>query len=122
MNAHIVVTPLLCSSICQPQQIQVWDGDTFRLQVQGDIEKIRIVNIDAPEIEGKCPYETELAQRAKRRLSELLQGGEIEIMREGNDRYRRTLATIRIDGRDAGDILVGEGLARTWTGRREPWC
>lgn len=25
------------------------------------------------------------------------------------------------DGRSIGDILVSEGLARTWTGR-QPWC
>jgi endonuclease YncB( thermonuclease family) len=26
------------------------------------------------------------------------------------------------DGRSLGDILVSEGLARTWSGRRQPWC
>ena len=26
------------------------------------------------------------------------------------------------DGRSLGDRLVAEGLARTWTGRRQPWC
>jgi endonuclease YncB( thermonuclease family) len=26
------------------------------------------------------------------------------------------------DGRSLGDQLVSEGLARTWSGRREPWC
>ena len=25
-------------------------------------------------------------------------------------------------GEKVGDQLVSEGLARTWTGRREPWC
>ncbi|PAP96113.1 thermonuclease family protein [Mesorhizobium wenxiniae] len=38
------------------------------------------------------------------------------------DRYGRTLATIEVDGRDVGDILIGEGLARPWTGKRRPWC
>ena len=59
---------------------------------------------------------------AKQRLAELLDGGRIEIVRQGADRYGRTLAAIRVDGVDVGDQLVREGLARTWAGRREPWC
>ena len=26
------------------------------------------------------------------------------------------------DGHSIGDQMVAEGLARTWSGRREPWC
>ena len=83
---------------------------------------MRIFNIDAPEIEGECAYETNLAQRSKNRLATLLAGQRVEIRRQGTDRYGRTLAALSVNGVDAGDILVHEGLARTWTGRREPWC
>ena len=38
------------------------------------------------------------------------------------DRYSRTLATIKVDGRDVGKIMIAEGLARPWTGKRRPWC
>ena len=38
------------------------------------------------------------------------------------DRYGRKLRIITRGGRSLGDVLVAEGLARTWTGRREPWC
>ena len=85
-------------------------------------EAVRIFNIDAPEIEGQCAYETDLALQSKIRLAELLKGQRIEILHQGTDRYGRTLAAIRVEGRDVGDILVSEGLARTWAGRREPWC
>ena len=96
----------------------VVDGDTFWLEG----EKIRISNIDAPELEARCSSERRLAVAATRRLAELLGGGELQIRREGTDRYDRMLATIRIGGRDVGDQLVADGLARTWSGRREPWC
>lgn len=80
-------------------------------------------NIDSPEIEGKCHYERDLAQRSKRRLATLLQGHRVEILRpDTNNCYGRTLAVIHVDGHDLGDQLVSEGLARTWTGRRQPWC
>jgi endonuclease YncB( thermonuclease family) len=39
-------------------------------------EKIRLQSIDAPEIDGKCLYEKDLAQRAKYRLNEILSGVE----------------------------------------------
>jgi endonuclease YncB( thermonuclease family) len=38
------------------------------------------------------------------------------------DRYGRKLRIVTRGGRSLGDVLVAEGLARTWTGRREPWC
>ncbi|RJL15811.1 thermonuclease family protein [Paracoccus siganidrum] len=122
MLSHIVVSVLLCTASCEPAEIRVWDGDSVRLGPGRQGEAVRIFNIDAPEIEGRCASESDLALRSKMRLAELLRGRRIEILRQGTDRYGRTLAAIRVDGRDVGDILVSEGLARTWAGRREPWC
>lgn len=95
------------------------DGDT----VWVDGEKIRISGIDAPEIEGKCHFERNLAEQAKHRLSELLSAEPFVVARTGEDRYGRTLATIhlRYSG-DVGLIMVRDGLARPWVGRRMPWC
>ena len=84
-------------------------------------EKIRLADIDAPEIKGRCPYEKALAIKARNRLVQILRRP-YRIYREGEDRYGRTLAVITVDGRSVGDVLIAEGLARTWTGRREPWC
>lgn len=100
-----------------PRDNCVHDGDT--IWVEG--EKIRIADIDTPELKGRCPYETRLAIAARDRLLELLRA-DYRIHREGVDRYGRTLAVITVNGRSIGDTLVSEGLARTWSGRREPWC
>ena len=122
MNSHIIVSVLLCTLSCEPAEIRVWDGDSIRLGLTNQAEVIRIFNIDAPEIEGQCANESDLAQRSKNRLAALLAGQRVEINRQGADRYGRTLAAITVNGADAGDLLVSEGLARTWSGRREPWC
>ncbi|WP_140847988.1 thermonuclease family protein [Paracoccus sp. FO-3] len=122
MLSHIVVSVLLCTASCESAEIRVWDGDSIRLGTTRQSEAVRIFNIDAPEIEGQCLYESGLALQSKIRLAELLKGRRVEILRQGTDRYGRTLAAIRVEGRDVGDILVSEGLARTWAGRREPWC
>lgn len=96
----------------------VVDGDT--IWVAG--EKIRLQSIDAPEIDGKCAYERELAQRAKHRLNEILSAEPFSVARSGKDRYGRTLAAIYNSSGEVGTVMVREGLARRWTGRRRPWC
>lgn len=96
----------------------VTDGDTIRC---GD-ERIRLIGIDAPETEqAKCGSERARGLAAKERLRQLLASG-FTVERDGVDRYRRTLATVRVNGVDVGEVLVAEGLGRRWTGRREPWC
>jgi micrococcal nuclease len=85
-----------------------------------------VADIDAPETRGaKCSYEANLGQRATRRFQQLLSEGPFELQGWGTrdeDRYGRKLRVVVRNGRSLGDVLVSEGLARTWTGRREPWC
>jgi endonuclease YncB( thermonuclease family) len=102
--------------------VRIVDGDTF--WVGGD--KIRIADIDTPETHpARCAQEAELGEKATRRLAVLLGEGPFELERVGGrdvDRYGRKLRIVTRNGRSLGDVLVAEGLARTWTGRREPWC
>jgi endonuclease YncB( thermonuclease family) len=58
-------------------------------------------------------------------MLELLNAGPFELQAfedRDADRYGRLLRVVVRDGKSLGDQLVSEGLARTWTGRREPWC
>jgi micrococcal nuclease len=102
--------------------VRVIDGDTF--DYQGT--RVRIADIDTPEVHGRCAYETELAARATQRMRTLLTAGPFEMQPlasgRDEDRYGRKLRIVTRNGRSLGDLLVAEGLARTWTGRREPWC
>ena len=96
----------------------VVEGDTMWLAG----EKIRLDSMNAPEVQGQCDRERELARRATRRLSELLSASAFSIVRNGTDRYGRTLARVTINDRDVGMILVAEGLAHTWSGWKRGWC
>ena len=104
------------------RQACVVDGDTIWL----DGQKIRIADIDTPEVsEPRCSSELALGNRATARMLELINGGPFELRGwpgRDTDRYGRKLRVLVRDGRSLGDILVSEGLARTWSGRREPWC
>ena len=102
------------------------DGDTIAL----GSERVRILNIDAPETRGsRCERELVLGLKAKERLAILLRAGWVDVERDGQDRYRRTLARLSVGGRDVGTVLVREGLALPWQSgpeakeaRLRHWC
>jgi micrococcal nuclease len=119
---HIVVDVVLCSPACAPSVLRVWDGDSVRIGFGRNAERVRLANIDAPEIEGRCKVETDLALQSQFSLADLLSGSTVTLVRLGSDRHDRTLAALSVDGVDIGEILVSEGLARVWHGRRQPWC
>lgn len=99
----------------------VVDGDTFWLRG----EKIRIADINTPETHSPaCAAEARLGERATRRLQALLSDGPFELVAgtRDTDRYGRLLRNVTRDGRSLGSVLVAEGLARDWTGRRGSWC
>ena len=105
-----------------PAYVSVIDGDTF--DYRG--ERIRVADIDTPEVHGQCDAEIRLAAQATIRMRALLFEGPFELhpLASGRDRdrYGRQLRIVTRNGRSLGDQLVSEGLARTWSGHREPWC
>lgn len=99
------------------------DGDTIR---QGQT-RIRMVDYDTPEIHSpKCAAEKALGEKAKQRLEGLLaNASDIQILPSGKrdtDYFGRKLRLVMVDGRSVGDILIAEGLAVKWTGRKPNWC
>jgi endonuclease YncB( thermonuclease family) len=105
-----------------PQVSCVIDGDTIIHRG----ERIRMIDFDAPEIETpRCASEEELGQKARLRVHDLLDGATVRIVKSGNrneDRYGRKLRLVTVNGRSLGDILIEEGLAWPWEGRRHDWC
>lgn len=100
----------------------VVDGDTFWL----DGVKLRVAGYDTPEPQSNiCGGRREvlLANKATARFIEILNTTNIQIEylhRKG--RMNRELVVVYSNGRDVGDILVAEGLAREWPDGREFWC
>jgi micrococcal nuclease len=99
------------------------DGDTFRLESG---ERIRIAGIDAPETQpgnARCRAELVRGKQATQATIALLKGRTVEIERVGRS-YNRTVARVRLDGRDLAGTLVEKGNARWWPrGRARPdWC
>lgn len=109
----------------------IFDGDTFAAYVnlEDDINisvRVRLMNVDAPEIHGACDYEIRAALRAKERLAELIPvGSVVELSKIKDDKYLgRIDAYVKTaDGRDVGAVLISEKLGRPYSGgRRAGWC
>ena len=105
----------------------VVDGDTFRL---GD-RSIRIIGIDAPEVEARCPEEARLAAQATTQLLASLNAGPFEMVawaHNRKDRYGRELMAPRRVGEGGNRVSIAEemrrsGLARRYLGGfRGGWC
>lgn len=108
-------------TVARPGLVRVIDGDTF--DYAG--ERIRIADIDTPELNARCGREAELAARATAHTRAWLAAGPFELQPLADrdlDRYGRKLRIVVRDGRSIGDTLVAAGLARRSTGYRRPWC
>jgi len=96
------------------------DGDTL----QCGNKRVRVMGLDAPEMNARCPEELRLALAATARLRELVADG-VTLQSTRRDRYRRLLAVV-LDhsGTDVATVLIREGLAREYHGRgpRGGWC
>lgn len=97
----------------------VVDGDTF--WING--ERIRLLGVDAPEMgKPRCTRISPLAPVARDRLAALLGDGPLQLDRQGNDVFGRTLATVRVKGQDIAEVLISDGLGRVYKRGQKPWC
>lgn len=86
--------------------VGVHDGDSITVLVPGKVQlKVRLEGIDAPEL--KQPF----SQQSKEGLSSLVFGKAVTLQVTGKDRYKRTLAVVRVEGVNLNLEMVRRGLA-----------
>lgn len=88
--------------------VSVHDGDTLTVAVGRRQVKVRLKDIDAPEL--RQPF----GQRSKQSLSDLCFGKPAVLDIVSQDRYRRTIAGITCAGIDANTEQVRRGYAWTY--------
>lgn len=99
----------------------VASGDSFYLGGK----TVRIAGIEAPQLYGAaCPREAELGRRSALKLQAILNSGELEMSKVGQDldRYGLLLRQISVDGKDVGHGMVNSGLAREIGDTTRSWC
>ena len=87
--------------------VSVHDGDTLTVIVDRRQLRVRLIDIDAPEL--RQPFGT----RSRQSLSNLCFGKMASLDVRGRDRYNRTLARVSCAGADANAEQVRRGYA--WT-------
>ena len=136
MAKYIVYVFMLClvgTAYAVPARVgYIIDGDTFSGQVMladSDTEisvRVRLRNVDTPEIHGACEGEVRRAQYAKQRLGELIPVGTVvELQNIKDDKYLGRIDANVFDsaGRDVGNVLVSENVGRAYSGgKRRGWC
>ena len=110
--------------------LRVIDGDTFEARVNlwpglDVTTRVRLRNIDAPEMKARCDEERVKAEAARDALRAILDQGDVGISRVTLDKYggrvdadASTRATPNVS-----DALLAAGYARRYGGgHRDGWC
>jgi len=85
--------------------ISVSDGDTVLVQRASGVVKIRLIEIDAPELSQT------FGEASKRSLSDLVLGKQVKISSQAVDQYGRMLAHVNINGMDVNAEQIRRGMA-----------
>jgi len=96
------------------QVVFVYDGDTIQL---ADKRKVRLIGLDAPEINYNSKQSDCFADEAKNTIIQLLNGQivEMEKDKEDTDKYGRFLRYIYLDNVFINDFLLRQGYAHVMT-------
>jgi endonuclease YncB( thermonuclease family) len=131
MPAAAANAPRFNAQLAYPAEVvRVIDGDTFQARVRVwpglDVDtKVRLRDIDAPELHARCADELAKAQAARAALETMLAAGGVTISRVGLDKYggRVDAAVSTRDTADVSAALLNGGFARSYDGgRRGTWC
>ena len=103
-----------------------YDGDTCYVTVDGANTKIRLLELDTPEIsKPKCEAELELGLTARDYLNNLISNAStVEFKTDyTEDYFGRILAHLIIDGEDVSAKIVSNNLGVVYDRNKKPdWC
>jgi endonuclease YncB( thermonuclease family) len=110
--------------------IRVIDGDTFEANVHiwpglNVDTKVRLRDVDAPELHARCADEYAKAEAARGALTKILAEGGVAVSRVGIDKYggRVDASVATRSTADVSAALLSGGFARAYDGgRRGSWC
>lgn len=100
--------------------VNVVDGDTIDVNINGTIERVRLIGIDTPElVDFRQPIEC-FAQEASNQAKEVLAGQKVrlepDITQGDEDKYGRLLRYIFLsDGTNFNQLMIEQGFAHEYT-------
>lgn len=85
--------------------IAVMDGDTVMVLRDGNKTKVRLSNIDAPELDQAFGKESRAA------LANLVLKKQVHVDTQAIDSYGRLIAELKLDGKSVNELQVSNGMA-----------
>ena len=97
---------LACNTpVCSAEITYFYDGDTVKINDNGQEFKLRINDIDAPE------KNQSYGKKSRRALMQLCESGEFKATITGQDKYGRKLGKLYCHDQDASLYMVQNGYA-----------
>lgn len=90
---------------CDVPVLKVYDGDTITVDVDGEKVRVRVSEIDAPELEQSYGKES------MDYLARILEGKKVCLDKHGVDVYRRWLADVYVGTFSISRLMVASGSA-----------
>ena len=113
-------------SLRQYNDLYCYDGDTCYVTVDGTKTKIRLLELDTPEIsKPKCNAELQLGLKARDYLNDLIDNATtIEFKTDyTEDYFGRILAYLIVDGEDVSAKIVKNNLGVVYDrNNKQDWC
>ena len=113
-------------SLRQYNDLYCYDGDTCYVTVEGTKTKIRLLELDTPEIsKPKCDAELQLGLKARDYLNDLIDNATtIEFKTDyTEDYFGRILAYLIVDGEDVSAKIVKNNLGVVYDrNNKQDWC
>tara|TARA_B100000965_G_scaffold270657_2_gene228910 strand:- start:282 stop:653 length:372 start_codon:yes stop_codon:yes gene_type:complete len=113
-------------SLRQYNDLYCYDGDTCYVTVDGENTKIRLLELDTPEIsKPKCDAELKLGLEARDYLNNLITNATtIEFKTDyTKDYFGRILSFLILDGEDVSSKIVSQNLGVVYDkNNKKDWC
>jgi micrococcal nuclease len=127
---RLIAVPVPVSEFTGVEYVRNYDGDTVTVNIPGvhpllgNEIGIRVRGIDTPEIRGGCVFEKRKAKEAQTMVQDVLNHAKDITLRDiERGKYFRIVATVVVDGRNLGDLLIDQKLAIPYDGgRKVKWC
>lgn len=93
----------------------VVDGDTIKVNIDGKVESVRLIGIDAPELPEGC-----FARESRSKVQETLLRQQVRLeadkSQKNRDQYGRLLRYIFLaDGTNFNRLMISQGFAKEFT-------
>ena len=128
-NIIFATTPTYAADFLNVTYHHCGDGDTCTVTIPtvhplfGEKIRVRVADIDTPEIRGKCTSEKAQAIEARDRARSLMKNAlRIDLRNVERGNFFRIVADVMVDGVSLGEQLITAGLARPYGGKRKGWC